>query len=145
MIVYVWILSCVWLFATPWTIARQGPLSIEFSRQEHWSRLPFPSPRIFLTQRSNLGLLHYRQILYCLGHQGSSIKGTLWLHEPEIKPRPPVWQARNPPLNLPWTRITTNWKILKEMGIPDHIICLLRNRSVSWLQRVRHYLLAEQQ
>ena len=32
------------LFATPWTVARQAPLSIEFSRQEYWSGLPFPSP-----------------------------------------------------------------------------------------------------
>ena len=31
-------------FATPWTVARQAPLSMGFSRQEHWSRLPFPSP-----------------------------------------------------------------------------------------------------
>ena len=30
--------------AIPWTIARQAPLSMEFSRQEYWSRLPFPSP-----------------------------------------------------------------------------------------------------
>ena len=30
--------------ATPWTIAHWAPLSIEFSRQEYWSRLPFPSP-----------------------------------------------------------------------------------------------------
>ena len=30
-------------FATPWTIACQAPLSMEFSRQEHWSGLPFPS------------------------------------------------------------------------------------------------------
>ena len=30
--------------ATPWTIARQAPLSMEFSRQEYWSGLPFPSP-----------------------------------------------------------------------------------------------------
>ena len=35
-------LSSVQLFATPWTIAHQGPLSMEFSRQEYWSRLPFP-------------------------------------------------------------------------------------------------------
>ena len=33
-----------WLFATPWTIGRQAPLSIGFSRQEYWSGLPFPSP-----------------------------------------------------------------------------------------------------
>ena len=36
--------SCVWLFVTPWTIAHQTPLSVEFSRQEYWSGLPFPSP-----------------------------------------------------------------------------------------------------
>ena len=29
---------------TPWTVARQAPLSMEFSRQEYWSRLPFSSP-----------------------------------------------------------------------------------------------------
>ena len=29
---------------TPWTAARQAPLSMDFSRQESWSRLPFPSP-----------------------------------------------------------------------------------------------------
>ena len=36
--------SRVQLFAAPWTIACQGPLSMEFSRQEYWSRVPFPSP-----------------------------------------------------------------------------------------------------
>ena len=35
-------LSCVWLFATSWTVARQTPLSMGFSRQENWSGLPFP-------------------------------------------------------------------------------------------------------
>ena len=37
-------LSRVQLFATPWTVAPQAPLSMEFSRQEYWSGLPFPSP-----------------------------------------------------------------------------------------------------
>ena len=37
-------LSCVQLFATPWTVADQAPPSTGFSRQEYWSRLPFPSP-----------------------------------------------------------------------------------------------------
>ena len=32
------------LFVTPWTVARQAPLSMEFSRQEYWSELPFTSP-----------------------------------------------------------------------------------------------------
>ena len=31
-------------FATPWTVAPQTPLSLELSRQEYWSGLPFPSP-----------------------------------------------------------------------------------------------------
>ena len=35
--------SRVRFFATPQTAARQAPLSMEFSRQEHWSWLPFPS------------------------------------------------------------------------------------------------------
>ena len=30
---------------TAWTVARQAPLSMEFSRQEYWSGLPFPPPR----------------------------------------------------------------------------------------------------
>ena len=36
--------SRVRLFVTPWTVAHQAPLSVEFSRQEYWARLPFPSP-----------------------------------------------------------------------------------------------------
>ena len=35
--------SHVQLFATPWTVARQAPLSMGFSRQEYWSELSFPS------------------------------------------------------------------------------------------------------
>ena len=36
--------SRVRLFGTPWTVARQAPLSMGFSRQEHWSGLPCPPP-----------------------------------------------------------------------------------------------------
>ena len=35
---------CVRHFVTPWTEVHQAPLSMEFSRQEYWSRLPLPSP-----------------------------------------------------------------------------------------------------
>ena len=44
------VLSCsvcltrVWLFATPWTVACQVPLSVGFSRQEYWNGLPSPPP-----------------------------------------------------------------------------------------------------
>ena len=36
--------SRVCLFATPWTVAHRALLSMEFSRQEYWSGLPFPPP-----------------------------------------------------------------------------------------------------
>ena len=44
MVVELSCLSYVQLFATPWTVAHQAPLSMGFSRQEYWSGLPFPSP-----------------------------------------------------------------------------------------------------
>ena len=114
--------SRVQLCATPLTAAHQVPPSLGFSRQEHWSGLPFPSPMherekwkwsrsvvsdslrphglqptrllrpwdfpgkgagvgyhlllqgIFPIQGSNPGLLHCRQTLYCLSHQGSQFK-----------------------------------------------------------------------
>ena len=37
------LLSLVPVFVIPWTVARQAPLSMEFSRQEYWSGLSFPS------------------------------------------------------------------------------------------------------
>ena len=38
------LLSCVRLFATPWTVAYQASPSMGFSRQEYWSGVPLPSP-----------------------------------------------------------------------------------------------------
>ena len=60
--------SCVWFFAIPWTVAHQALLSMEFSKQEYWSGLPFPSPGGLLNAGLNLGLPHCRQILYHLSH-----------------------------------------------------------------------------
>ena len=46
----------VWLISTPWTVAHQAPpLSLEFSRQEYWSGLPFPSPGNFPDPGIDLG------------------------------------------------------------------------------------------
>ena len=42
--VCVCVLSCVLFFVNLWIVASQAPLSVGFSRQEHWSVLPFPSP-----------------------------------------------------------------------------------------------------
>ena len=66
-------LVSVSLFATPWTIAQQDPLSIEFSRQEYWSGNRSLLHRIFLTEELKLGLLHCRQIPQHLSHEGSPV------------------------------------------------------------------------
>ena len=60
--------SC--LFATPWTIARQAPLSLGFSKEGYWSGLPFPPPGDL---PDAMGLLHCKWILYWLWQQGSPI------------------------------------------------------------------------
>ena len=67
--------SCLTL-VTPWTIARQAPMSMGFSKQEYRSGLPFFSPGIFPSQELKLGLKHCRQILYQLSYEGSQIH--LW-------------------------------------------------------------------
>ena len=59
------LLGHVQLFATPWTVACQAPLSMEFSRPQG----------TFPTQGSNPGLPLCRRILYCLNHQGSPEQG----------------------------------------------------------------------
>ena len=41
-------------FSTPWTVAHQPPLSMRFSMQEHWSGLPFPSPKMKLKSESEV-------------------------------------------------------------------------------------------
>ena len=38
------VLICVQLFVTPWTVIHQAPLSMEFSKQEYWSGLPWLPP-----------------------------------------------------------------------------------------------------
>ena len=72
----------VQLFATPWTVAHQVPLSMGFFRQEYWSGLPLSSPRNLLTQGLNLGLLHCRQtfLFNHLNHQGISLEQEMANH-----------------------------------------------------------------
>ena len=44
------VLSHLQLFVTPWTMACQTPLCMEFSKQEYWSGLPFLTPEDLLNQ-----------------------------------------------------------------------------------------------
>ena len=68
-----WPIICVWLFAAPWTIACQAPLSMEFSSKDTEVGRHFILQGIFPTQGLNQGFMHYGQILYHLSHQGSYI------------------------------------------------------------------------
>ena len=68
------LLSCVRLFATPWTVTYQAPLSMEFAGNSTGVDCHFLLQRIFPTQGSNPGLPHCRQTLYRLSHQGSPIQ-----------------------------------------------------------------------
>ena len=81
-------LSRVQLFATLRTVAHQAPLSMGFSRQEHWSRLPFPSPGHLSTQESNLLLLlsHFSRVRLC-DPRDSSLSGS---SVPGIEPESPA-------------------------------------------------------
>ena len=113
-------LSCVQLFSTPRTAAHQAPLSMQFSKREHCSGLPFPSPGIFPTQGSNLGLLHCRLILYCLSHQGSPTKADLI----------PKWPTTVSFLFLPLK------VFLVEQNLGSWIqVCLLPRLLVSWIKQ----------
>ena len=68
------LLSHVQFFATPWTIAHQAPLSMEFPRHEYWMNCHSLLKEFFPTQGLNLGLPHSRCILYHLSHKRSQIK-----------------------------------------------------------------------
>ena len=60
------VLSCVWFFATPWTVACQAPPSMDFPGKNTGMDCHFLLQGIFPTQ----GLPHCRQTLYSLSHQG---------------------------------------------------------------------------
>ena len=58
--------SCVQLFATLWTVARQTPLSMGFSRQEDWSGLPFTSAPVAVQLLSIKKCITIAFVLVCL-------------------------------------------------------------------------------
>ena len=61
----------VWLFATLWTAAHYATLSMEFSRQEYWSRLPFPLPEGLPDPGIKHASLALQADSLTLSHQGS--------------------------------------------------------------------------
>ena len=67
------LLSRVWLFVIPWTVAHQAPLPTGFPSKNTRVGCHFLLQGTFLTQGSNPGLPHCRQILYHLSHMGSHV------------------------------------------------------------------------
>ena len=78
--------SCLTFFVTPWTVAHQAPLSMVFSRQEHWNGLPYPSPWDLADpwiELSFLRLLHCRRFfthwaIFCTRWSSKSQGATLY-------------------------------------------------------------------
>ena len=104
-LVKVKVTQLVRLFVTPWAVARQACLSMKFSKQEYWSGLSFPSPGIFLVQGSNPGVLHCRQILYHLSHQGSPSTSLFWIKRQLISRNSNREMKRVKIKVVPWTPI----------------------------------------
>ena len=106
-------LSCVWFFATPWTVAHQASLSIGFSRQEYGSGYHALLQGIFQTQGSNPWLLRWQVNSLALSHQGS-----------------------------PWGGSRGGEKYLKDKGdsIYWHVRCELRKKKKpkNWSYQQRH-------
>ena len=118
--------SCVCLFATPWTVAHQVPLFMEFSRQEYWSGLPFPTPG----DLPDLGI----------EPMSPALAGGFFTAEPPGKPQPSVTQREDlqlhletvmasnlaiistPTFDLKETNIKINWQVAPRSGnIRSHI------------------------
>ena len=69
-------ISCVWLFVTPWAIAHQAPLSMEISWQEYRIGLPFPTSGYLSDSTLNprlLHLLHWQEYTLPLNHLDSPL------------------------------------------------------------------------
>ena len=119
------VLSWVELFAVPWTEACQSPLSIEFSRQEHWSGFPFPTP----------GYLPYPGI------------------KPESLASPALADGFFLPLcHLGKTTVLTIWTFVSKVrsllfNMPSRFVIAFLPRSnhllVSWLQSLSGEILEE--
>ena len=92
---------------------------------------------IFPTQGLNPGLPHCRQTLYCLSHQGSPLEKAV-NQKSNCQHQLDHQKSKRGPVNIYFCFIdyakafdcvvhNKLWKVLKGMGIPDHLTCLLRN------------------
>ena len=104
-------LSCVQLSATPWTAAYQVPPSMGFSRQEHWSGVPLPSPMTSLIKLKRVYNYNHKQEKKCVSQKrcGSyneplpaPLAGEFYSNSPGYTAAPPT------PKNPAYTRVAMN-------------------------------------
>ena len=114
-------LSHVWLCVTLWTVAHLASLSMEFSRQEYWSRFPFSLQGIFPTQGSNPRLLHWQEQGWGVGFRMEGTPVYIWLIHND------VWKNHHdtikyyPPININWSNY-----------LPINIIFFFKRREQGW-------------
>ena len=124
--------SFVWLFVTPWTLACQALLSLEFSRQEYWSGLPFLSPdgawfSLIAGRFFFLFFLLYNIVLILL---------YIYMHPPWVYMCSPSWTPLPPPspYHPSGSSQCTSPKLPVSCIEPGLVICLLYD--------IKHVLMA---
>ena len=88
------VFSCVWLSMTPWTLVYQGPLSMEFSRQEYWSRFSFPTPDLPYPriEPASLASPVLADRFFTTAPSGKSILYTIvWTYQAQTPNYPSAW------------------------------------------------------
>ena len=135
-------LSCAQLFATPWTVACQAPLSMGILQARIGSGEPIPSPRELSTEELNQVLLHCRQILYQLNYPGevecisrqqsvnllllfscSVVSDTLRPHELQPARLLHPWDIPGKNTGVAWQFLLQG--IFLTQGLNLHLLCLL--------------------
>ena len=119
------LLSRVRLFAIAWTAACKAPPSMGLSTQEYWSGVPLPSPDVQAGFRKDRGIRdQIANIYWDIKKVRKFQKNIYFCFMDYAKAFDCVDHNKL-------------WKILKEMGIPDHLTCLLRNLYAGQEARVR--------
>ena len=135
--------SHVPLSVTPWTAAHQAPLSLGFFRQEYWSGLPFPSPIVLISHSSKVmgkilqaSLQQYMnaelpdiQAGFRKGRKNrDQVANICWIIKKARELQKSIYFCFiDYAKAFDWVDHSTLWKILKEMGIPNYLTCLLTN------------------